>query len=65
MMRAADEVLVVADSTKFGRQSLAHLCGLNEISHIVVDDEISPAWRKKIAAAGVELHLASPDGSPK
>ena len=27
MMRAADEVIVVADSTKFGHQSLAHLCG--------------------------------------
>ena len=26
MMQAADEVIVVADSTKFGHQSLAHLC---------------------------------------
>ena len=61
MMHAADEVIVVADSTKFGRQSLAHLCGLGEIQHIVVDDDISTEWRTKIAEAKVELHVAGPD----
>jgi DeoR/GlpR family transcriptional regulator of sugar metabolism len=60
-MHAADEVIVVADSTKFGRQSLAHLCGLGEIQHIVVDDDISTEWRTKIAEAKVELHVAGPD----
>ena len=32
MMRAADEVIVVADSTKFGHQSLAQLCALGDIA---------------------------------
>ena len=41
MMRAADEVIVVADSSKFGHQSLAHLCELGDVHHLVVDDEIS------------------------
>ena len=31
MMRAADEVIVVADSTKFGHQSLAHVCPLEAV----------------------------------
>ena len=31
MMRAADEVIVVADSTKFGHQSLTHLCPLDAV----------------------------------
>ncbi len=60
MMHAADEVIVVADSTKFGRQSLAHLCALDEIQHLVVDDEISPAWRDKATTAGLQLHVAGP-----
>src|SRR5262249_12146350 len=47
MMRAADQVIVVADSSKFGRQSLAHLCGLEDVQHLVVDDEISDQWRKR------------------
>ena len=41
MMQAAEEVIVVADSTKFGHQSLAHLCPLDAVQYLVVDDEIS------------------------
>ncbi len=58
MMQASDEVIVVADSTKFGRQSLAHLCELDAIDHLVVDNEITEDWRSKVVAAGVELHMA-------
>jgi DeoR/GlpR family transcriptional regulator of sugar metabolism len=59
MMRAAEEVIVVADSTKIGRQSLSHLCALDNVQHLVVDDGIDDAWREKIGAAGVKLHIAS------
>ena len=58
MMAAADEVLVVADSTKFGRQSLSLLCELGAVDRLVVDAEIEPAWRDKLTAAGVELIVA-------
>ena len=59
MMQAAEEVIVVADSSKFGHQSLAHLCPLDAVHRLVVDDEISQEWRNKIPAAGVELLVAS------
>lgn len=58
MMKAADEVIVVADSTKFGRKSLAHLCDLGEINTLVVDNGISEDWRSKIIAARVKLVVA-------
>jgi len=58
MMRAGDEVIVVADSTKFGRQSLAHLCRLGEIDRLVTDAGMEQAWRERVGAAGVELVLA-------
>jgi len=58
LMQAADEVIVVADSSKFGRQSLTHLCPLGQVDHIVVDEQISTPWREKILAAGVNLHIA-------
>ncbi|MBN2216167.1 MAG: DeoR/GlpR transcriptional regulator [Pirellulales bacterium] len=57
MIRAADEVIVVADSSKFGRRSLTHVCRLNEVDHLVVDDGISDEWREKIIAAGVDLRI--------
>lgn len=58
MMQAANEVIVVADSTKFDRQSLTHLCPLQSVHHLVVDDGVSDAWREKIQAAGVDLVVA-------
>ncbi len=60
MMKTADEVILVADSTKFGRQSLAHVCQLGDVDRIVVDEEIDAQWRNKITAAGVELVVAPP-----
>lgn len=58
MMRSADEVIVVADSTKFGHKSLAHLCKLGEVNVLVADNEIGEDWRSKVIAAGVRLIVA-------
>jgi len=58
MMRAADAVIVVADSSKFGRQALTHLCALDEVDYLVVDDGISDAWRTAVTQAGVRLVAA-------
>ena len=60
MMRAADEVVVVADSSKFGRQSLARLCDLSAPDILVVDDEISRQWRLRTAAQ-LKLLVAGED----
>jgi DeoR/GlpR family transcriptional regulator of sugar metabolism len=58
MMQSADEVIVVADSTKFGHKSLAHLCNLGEVNVLVVDNEITEDWRSKLIASGVRLVVA-------
>ena len=60
MMQSADEVIVVADSTKFGKASLARMCDLKEVNKLVVDHEISEDWRSRVAAAGAELIVAGP-----
>jgi DeoR family fructose operon transcriptional repressor len=58
MMNAASEVIVVADSTKFGVQSLALLGALDAIDCLVVDDGISDEWRQRLTDAGVKLLVA-------
>jgi len=58
MMEAAEEVIVVADSTKFGHQSLAHLAPLDAAQYLVVDSEISGDWQMRVEAAGVKLLVA-------
>jgi DeoR/GlpR family transcriptional regulator of sugar metabolism len=55
MMRAADEVIVVADSSKFGHRSLTHLCELGAVNWVVVDAGIEEIWKSALAAAGVRL----------
>ncbi len=60
MMKAADEVIVVADSTKFGRTSLASLCELSEVDVLVTDDQIGDEWAAMLTEAGVRLIVAPP-----
>lgn len=64
MMAAADEVIVVADSSKFGHTSLALLCGLSDVGTLVVDAEIPDAWRERLVAAGVRLMVAGGENHP-
>jgi DeoR/GlpR family transcriptional regulator of sugar metabolism len=59
MMQAADEVTVVADSTKFNKSSLALLCELSMIDSIVVDDELETEWVNTLQLAGIEVHVAA------
>ena len=58
MMRAADEVTILADSTKFGRTSLARLCELGEIDALVTDSQIGEPWRSLLPESGVRLLVA-------
>ena len=57
-MAATDEVIVLADSTKFGHQSLAAVCKLDSISKFVVDSQLTSYWRDQIASQGVDLIIA-------
>lgn len=59
MIAAADRVTVVADSTKLGRRSLAHLCELGAVDTVVVDDDASVEWQDTIRTAGVDLIVAA------
>jgi DeoR/GlpR family transcriptional regulator of sugar metabolism len=59
MMEQAQEVILLADSSKFGQQALVRLCGLNEVDVIVTDGEISSEHRKQIEDAGCQLIIAA------
>jgi len=59
MIAAAEEVVVVSDSSKLGHSALAHLCPLDAVDRLVVDSGITPEWRKTIERAGVELTVVT------
>ncbi|MBI3407906.1 MAG: DeoR/GlpR transcriptional regulator, partial [Planctomycetes bacterium] len=58
MMRCADEVVVVADHTKVGRQALAFLCELSAIDTLIVDSGVSDEQRRLLDQNDVRLLLA-------
>jgi DeoR family fructose operon transcriptional repressor len=58
MMECAQEVMLVADRSKFGRLALSKLCGLDALDRAVVDAGLAEEFRAVLDAAGVQLHLA-------
>lgn len=58
MLAAAGRVIVVADSSKFGRKSLTLVSGLDSIDVLVSDEGLTPHWRSAISAADVTLVIA-------
>ena len=57
MIRAADRVTLVADSSKFGQRALSHLCPLSDVDEIVTDDGMSEEWRHVIESAGLKTEV--------
>jgi len=58
MIAAADETIVVADSTKFGRRSISHLCSLDKVGMLVVDEGLEAEWRDRLEKANIEVIIA-------
>lgn len=58
MIAAAEEVVVVTDSSKLGHSALAHLCPLSGIHRVVVDAGITPEWKKTLEEAGIKVTVA-------
>jgi DeoR/GlpR family transcriptional regulator of sugar metabolism len=63
MMRCADEVVVVADHTKVGRQALAFLCELAAVDTLIVDKNLTAEQHALIEQNEVRVILADPDGN--
>jgi len=62
MMESADQTIVVADSSKFGKVSLSRLCGLHEVNTVVTDSSVESTWKEQLELAEVQLVLAEVSG---
>jgi DeoR family transcriptional regulator, fructose operon transcriptional repressor len=58
MMEQSQQVVLLADSEKFGQQALARLCDLSDVDVVVSDSGLADNHRRAIADAGCELILA-------
>jgi len=59
MMQQVQQVVLLADSSKFGQQALATLCRLDEVNVVVSDAGLSEAHRQMVKDAGCELVIAA------
>jgi len=59
MLKAASRVMVVADSSKFGRKSLTLVSGLDSIDIFVSDDVLPQRWRDIVTANTATLLIAA------
>lgn len=58
MVRAANYVVAVADSSKVGREELVSFAPLDKVDTLITDSEIDAAYRGELAERGVEVVLA-------
>ena len=59
MTEAGEQTIFLADSTKFGRQSLAPICGLDRVDCLVVDDQLDAPWQQKLKDREINFVLAT------
>ena len=55
MIESAKEVIVLVDSTKFGKKSFGRICGIEQVDLIITDNKIDPDTVKKIRSLGIDL----------
>lgn len=64
MMHAASQVIVLADSSKFGQRGFGRICALEDIDVIVTDERIPEQMISIIEEAGVDLIIVPIVRSP-
>lgn len=63
MIEVAQRVTLVADSSKFGRRALSHLCPLSSVHEVVTDDGVGEEWRQVMESNGIRMEVVQGSSS--
>lgn len=55
MIEAAQKVVVLADSSKFGRRGFSKICDLESVDRIITDSNIQPLYLEQLRERGIEV----------
>lgn len=58
MLNTAQKVVILVDSTKFGKRGLGKLCDLIDVDYIITDNKISEDMVKEIEDLGIKMIIA-------
>src|SRR5690606_93890 len=59
MISISKQVIVVTDSSKFNKRSLAFIASVSEVDTVVTDKDIPAEERKKLEYAGIHVVVAN------
>jgi len=57
MIKAAQKIIVLADSSKFGRKGFGRICGLEEVDQIITDSGIDEKTKKRLFEFGIDVTI--------
>lgn len=63
MIAQVQQVVLLADSGKFGQQALARMCDLSEVDVVVTDAGLPDDQRERVRAAGCQLIIGEETGT--
>ena len=57
MINSAQKVIVLADSSKFGRRGFSRICSLDSVDMIITDSGVQPHILKELRERGIEVRV--------
>lgn len=58
MIESAQVIVVMADSTKFGRRGLGKVCNFDQVQYIITDDKVPSGTAKLLEERGIKVVIA-------
>lgn len=57
MIAVAQKIIVLADSSKFGKKGFGRICGIEDVDQIITDSGIDEKTKKRLAELGVDVTI--------
>jgi DeoR family transcriptional regulator of aga operon len=57
MIAASQKVIVLTDSTKFGKRGFGKICGLESVDRIITDSGIPEHFTTHLESMGIEVTI--------
>lgn len=58
MMERSDEVIILADHSKFGETAFSYMCELTDATKLITDKHCPKEWRNIVLKKGIQLYIA-------
>lgn len=57
MIKAAQKIIVLADSSKFGKKGFGRICGLEDVDQIITDEGIDAITKNRLQELGIDVTI--------